>query len=646
MSVGLLGALVTLLRVSHGLPNEISRPEAATALDVLRRAAPANQPHGYTPQKADCPDTPPSVRSAHSLSQEETSWLQTRRKQTVPAMRDFLNRMNISDFDVNGYFSSHSDDSDLPNIGIAASGGGYRALLNGAGVLAAFDDRTSNSTNTGHIGGLLQSSTYLAGLSGGSWLVGSIYMNNFSTVENLRDDTSGTIWEFGNSVLEGPDRGGIQVLDTAQYFGQLGDEVQGKEDAGFETTFTDYWGRALSFQLINAPQGGSAYTWSSIATSDQFTNGSVPFPIVVADERGPGQSAIPSNTTVYEFGPFEFGTFDPTAYGFIPMNFLGTNFTSGNVPDGDQCITGFDNSGFVYGTSSSLFNQIILAANSTSLPQDASDLINKIVSKLGINDEDIADYSPNPFFGFGPNNPSGSSTTLNLVDGGEDLQNIPLHPLIQPIRNVDVIFAIDSSADVNNWPNATALVASYERSLNQSGIANRTVFPSIPGQGTIVNLGLNSRPTFFGCDASNYSSKADQDPPLIVYLPNSPYIAFSNISTFQLTYNDTQRDAVIENGYDVATMGNGTADSEWPTCVGCAILKRSFGRTNTKVPNACNRCFDRYCWNGTLSDDPPMNYLPQPRLTTTNIKSAAASLKGPSGLMLATVVGVLGLLFF
>jgi lysophospholipase len=85
----------------------------------------------------------------------------------------------------------------------------------GAGVLQAFDNRTPNSTKIGQLGGLLQSATYLAGLSGGSWLVGSLYVNNFTTVSALRDTAKGSVWEFGNSVLEGPDEGGLQILDTA-----------------------------------------------------------------------------------------------------------------------------------------------------------------------------------------------------------------------------------------------------------------------------------------------------------------------------------------------------------------------------------------------------------------------------------------------
>lgn len=47
-------------------------------------------------------------------------------------MREFLGRVNISGFDAAKYISdSVGNTSAIPNIAIAASGGGYRALMNG-----------------------------------------------------------------------------------------------------------------------------------------------------------------------------------------------------------------------------------------------------------------------------------------------------------------------------------------------------------------------------------------------------------------------------------------------------------------------------------------------------------------------------------
>jgi lysophospholipase len=74
---------------------------------------------------------------------------------------------------------------------------------------------------------------------------------------------------------------------------------------------------------------------------------------------------------------------------------------------------------------------------------------------------------------------------------------------------------------------------------------------------------------------------------------------------------------MIQNGYDVATMGNGTVDSEWLTCVGCAVLSRSLTNTGTEAPAACIACFDRYCWNGTVNSTLPISYEPASMLETS-----------------------------
>lgn len=214
---------------------------------------------------------------------------------------------------------------------------------------------------------------------------------------------------------------------------------------------------------------------------------------------------------------------------------------------------------------------------------------------------DIAQWAPNPFLGWSPgSNPTAKAKQLYLVDGGEDQQNIPLSPLIHPQRAVDVIFAVDSSADTsNNWPNGTALRASYDRS--QAPIGNGTLIPPVPDPNTFVNLGLNDGPTFFGCNASNFSLQDGQSlPPLLVYLPNGPYRFMSNVTTFEPMYPIDERNNYITNGVSVATQGNGSLDGDWPACVACAALSRSFDRTKTAVPSGCKDCFERYCWNGTV----------------------------------------------
>lgn len=218
------------------------------------------------------------------------------------------------------------------------------------------------------------------------------------------------------------------------------------------------------------------------------------------------------------------------------------------------------------------------------------------------------------------------------MGGGEDLQNIPFTPLLQPSCEVDVIFAVDSSADTldpagPNWPNGTAMVATYERSIFQD---DGTTFPPVPDVNTFINLGLNSRPTMFGCDAGNLT--ANSTAPLVVYLPHSPYVFNSNVLTFTPSYAVDERNAIIRNGYNVVTRGNGTVDSQWPTCVACAIMSRSWDRTNTTVPDVCKDCFAKYCWDGTRNDTVPGPYTPQMLLDALTVEGAAGQQRPMVGL--------------
>ena len=391
-------------------------------------------------------------------------------------------------------------------------------------------------------------------------------------------------------------------------------------------------GRALSFQLLNGPNGGINYTFSSISMDPSFQQGQYPMPLIVSDDRYAHETVVGSNSTVYEFNPWEFGTWDPTIYGFAPLEYIGSNFSNGIIPENEGCVRGLDNAGFIMGTSSTLFNEPFIVANSSNIPGPLKTPILSVLGDIGSDMDDVSIWTANPFRGYNnASNPNRDEWALNLVDGGEDLQNIPLQPLIQPHRAVDVIFAIDSSADTGGWPDGASLVQTYERSLNASGIGNHTAFPAIPDTATFINNGLNKRPTFFGCDSHNTSSIT----PLIVYLPNAPYSSLAaNTSTFQDTYSSSTRDAVIQNGYNVVTMGNNSIDPTWTSCVGCAILSRSFERTGTAVPHTCSQCFTNFCWNGSLNTSIE-NPVYQPTLITP--QAAAGSIQTPRNLIALAV---------
>lgn len=590
-----------LISPSAAHPDEAAIEQYEALLSL--RALPDSPSGNYTPKVVDCPSTKPSVRLASELSDQEKSWISLRRNNTVDPLRALLEHANIPDFNATSFIDAARDNATaLPNIGIAVSGGGYRALMNGAGFLSAADSRNSQD---GAISGLLQSATYLAGLSGGGWLVGSIFANNFSTVPALQQgNKDNALWRFDRNIFLGPDKSGHGTLNTVDYWGDIVNQVQKKKE-GWPTSITDYWGRALSYQLIGAPDGGPAYTFSSIADTQDFKDAQTPFPVLVADGRAPGETVVALNATVYEFNPYELGSWDPTTFGFAPLEWIASNFTNGTVGDQGKCVRGYDQFGFVMGTSSSLFNQFLLQnitakGESFGLSSAIINVIEKILQNLSSDENDIAQYNPNPFQGWNPTsgNPTANDDDLTLVDGGEDLQNIPLHPLIQPYRAVDIIFAVDSSADTTySWPNGTALRATYDRS--STSISNGTLFPAIPSAETFINSGLNRRPTLFGCDPSNFTLSPGQAvPPLVFYIPNAPYSTLSNVSTFDPQYTIPERDAIIRNGLNAATQGNATVDKDWSRCVACAVLSRSWWKAGESAPSACQACFDRYCWDG------------------------------------------------
>ncbi|CAK7214713.1 Lysophospholipase 1 [Sporothrix bragantina] len=613
-----------------------SSAHALVSSNINPRALP-NAPNGYAPVHVDCPSNRPTLRSAATLSPEETAWLKARRAKTTSAMLDFFDRIDISGFDAVDYIKTSSDNTtNLPTIGIGISGGGLVACLNGGGVIKAFDNRTDGATEKGQLGGLLQSATYFSALSGGSWALGSIYVNNFTTVSNLQEN----LWDFTSpEIVLGP-----SDMAYTDFWGNVTAQVKSKRDAGFITGDADFWGRIQGYNFFNATDGGVDYTWSSIALTSAFQAGDMPLPLVVMTGNSASNSKedSPPTAPIYETTPWEWGTYDNDIYGFVPLEYLGTRFVNGVVPDNETCVRGFDNAGFITGSSSDIWNEngtdiveefkgYISKLNASSPGNDEIELLELIISDfLSATSSDNstvngpAAYDPNPFYGYNAaTSPYANDANLTVEDGGENSQNVPLYPLIQKKRNVDVIFAVDSLGvdDFDSdWPTGKSLIATYNRTL--LNLANDTAFPPVPDLDTFLNLGLNAGPSFFGCNLSTLSSPP---PPLVVYLPNHPVTYKSNYTLTQGTFTNEQRDAVIENGYNVATQGNGTLDADWTTCVGCAILSRSLDRTGTAMPDACTKCFQRYCWNGTVDDSTPAPYTPTIELNGTSSSTGQAS---------------------
>lgn len=81
-----------------------------------------------------------------------------------------------------------------------------------------------------------------------------------------------------------------------KYYNQVHDEIEPKVDAGFDTSLTDYWGRALSRHLVNNSNDGLQSTFSSVQNLSTFTSHAMPFPIIISNGRAPGEVCLFTRT--------------------------------------------------------------------------------------------------------------------------------------------------------------------------------------------------------------------------------------------------------------------------------------------------------------------------------------------------------------
>ena len=229
-------------------------PAPATDAELLNRAV-----SHYAPISAACPSTP-LVRPATSLGSEEASYISSRKSKADVSLSSWLKQR--------GSFST----SDYPVIGFASSGGGYRALLETAGVVQGFDVRDSNVGTSG----VYQALTYESGLSGGSWFLSSLAGNNWPTVTSLNHG----LWEraFQNSLLVPANLLSISGLTE---YAAITTEIAAKQAAGYDATIVDPYGRLLSYQLLYGKDGGVAVRLSGLASLSNFTSHNVPYPIII-----------------------------------------------------------------------------------------------------------------------------------------------------------------------------------------------------------------------------------------------------------------------------------------------------------------------------------------------------------------------------
>ncbi|KAF7369653.1 Lysophospholipase [Mycena venus] len=567
--------------------------------------------------------------ASEGLSPEESNWLDSRRPQVVSALKSYLTLAAIPGFNVSAYVSTISANSSaVPVIGQAYSGGGTRAAMGAVGFYQSFDSRYSKSV-AAKTGGLSQATTYVAGLSGGCIAIMALAINDFVDVQTLV--TGGA---FNNS-------------DAPKSAYEL---LQLKTNAGFNLSIADVMGIA---EIFYPAKGVIGPTFSGLFSSAAYTNGSVPLPFLIMAEgipQGlPGSTSYDgilfpinnaTNQTIYEISPIEFGSWQGRAQAFTPTSLLGTPLKAGVPANESKCVTGWDSSAWVLGAAIAAQADwvVIVDTNNTlgifsraepsrkreklAYPPNETELMAElqveelgafltgdlpgILSLLGNATIQEVGYGlvTNPFLGYGESEVGlQEQATLVLVDAGESGQESPIWPLIQPVRKMDFLLVSDSSGVElsSGWMNGTNLI-----NTAAMAIANNVPFPKLPNVITFLINNYTLAPVFFGCN--------EPDVPLLLYVADAPYSAYSNATTLVGTGpSEAQIQLLLQNTLDLVSQSNTT----WAQCIACGSILRSLERLGQAIPDHCKLCFESHCWQGEMATGTPPFVAP-PLLLSPN----------------------------
>ncbi|KAL8789671.1 MAG: hypothetical protein Q9195_006724 [Heterodermia aff. obscurata] len=247
----------------------VPKAVAATQTGSHLKRSPCNS---YVPQYVECPRHVEWIRPPLGLSRAEASWVHSRKQIVAKALGTYLEQLDMEDFDLSGYIGQlqQSNFSNVPTLGFAISGGGYASAFTGTGAMRALDSRLDDA-NTQRTGGLLQSLTYMSGLSGGSWPTLSFAVNNFPTADEIVG-----LWrpEIDRLLFQGPSTS-IAANKTTIF-----EDIAAKQRAGFKVGVPDYLAVAASYEFVTGIDGGLGVTFSSVVDQPKFRLHEMPFPII------------------------------------------------------------------------------------------------------------------------------------------------------------------------------------------------------------------------------------------------------------------------------------------------------------------------------------------------------------------------------
>ncbi|KFW86793.1 Cytosolic phospholipase A2, partial [Manacus vitellinus] len=258
----------------------------------------------------------------------------------------------------------------VPVIAILGSGGGFRAMVGFAGVMKALYES-----------GVLDCATYIAGLSGSTWYMSTLYSHPDFPAKGPKEINE----ELMNSVSHNP-----LLLLTPQKVKRYIEALWNKKSSGQPVTFTDIFGMLIGETLIHDRMNT---TLSNM--KEKTNNAQCALPLFTCLHVKPDVSELMFADWV-EFSPYEIGM---AKYGtFMSPDLFGSKFFMGTVvkkynENPLHFLMGVWGSAF-----SILFNRVLGVSNSQNKgPTMEEELENIRLKHLVSNDSsDSEDESQHP----------------------------------------------------------------------------------------------------------------------------------------------------------------------------------------------------------------------------------------------------------
>ncbi|NXQ90305.1 PA24A phospholipase, partial [Nyctibius grandis] len=301
------------------------------------------------------------LRFSMALCDEEKKFRQQRKDNIMHSMKSFLGEENSKNL---------TTSRDVPVIAILGSGGGFRAMVGFAGVMKALYES-----------GILDCATYIAGLSGSTWYMSTLYSHPDFPEKGPKEINE----ELMNSVSHNP-----LLLLTPQKVKRYIEALWNKKSSGQPVTFTDIFGMLIGETLIHDRMDT---TLSNM--KEKINNAQCALPLFTCLHVKPDVSELMFADWV-EFSPYEIGM---AKYGtFMSPDLFGSKFFMGTVvkkynENPLHFLMGVWGSAF-----SILFNRVLGVSNSQNKgPTMEEELENIRLKHLVSNDSsDSEDESQHP----------------------------------------------------------------------------------------------------------------------------------------------------------------------------------------------------------------------------------------------------------